>query len=127
MFLLLPVFALVLKLLYIRRNRYYVEHFVFGLHTHSFTYLLLTIALPLGGVLEALLMVWLFVYFYVAMLRFYGQGWFRTLVKYVLLSWIYLLIFTIVLTGTLIVAVLVGAVALLYALFMADRGGLFEG
>jgi hypothetical protein len=36
MFVLLPVFALILKLLYIRRRRFYAEHFVFLLHVHAF-------------------------------------------------------------------------------------------
>jgi hypothetical protein len=106
MFILLPVFALLLKLLYLRRDRYYVEHFVFGLHTHSFSYLVLTVMLLLGGWVEPLLMLWLVGYYYVAMKRFYGQGWFKTLVKYGLLFWTYSIMFGLVLTGTLIVAVL---------------------
>ena len=36
MFLLLPLFALLLKLLYIRSDRYYMEHLIVALHSHSF-------------------------------------------------------------------------------------------
>lgn len=47
-FLLLPVFALLLKLLYIRSGRSYVEHLIFGLHSHAFTYLVLLVLLVAG-------------------------------------------------------------------------------
>lgn len=93
MFILLPVFAAVLKLLYIRRGRYYAEHFVFLLHVHSFVYLLLTGLLLLrervAGWLELSLMAWLLVYIYLAIHRVYGQGWLKTFVKYWVLGWAY--------------------------------------
>jgi hypothetical protein len=93
MFLLLPVFAGVLKLLYIRRRRFYAEHFVFLLHVHSFVFLLATVMLllrPLGaGWLEALLTLWILVYIYLAMKRVYGQGWLKTFLKYWTLGWMY--------------------------------------
>ncbi len=42
MFFLLPAFAVSLKLLYWRARRLYVEHLIFLLHVHAFTFLLLT-------------------------------------------------------------------------------------
>jgi hypothetical protein len=93
MFVLLPVFAAVLKLLYIRRRRYYAEHFVFLLHVHSFVFLLATIMLLLrghaGAWVEAGLGIWILVYIYIAMMRFYAQGWIKTFVKYWILGWMY--------------------------------------
>lgn len=106
MFLLLPVFALLLKLLYVRRRRYYVEHFVFGLHTHAFSFLLLTVTLLMPDVFDAALLLWTVVYFYVAMKRFYGQGWLKTLAKYAILSAVYGIVFSLAMLGTLLVAVL---------------------
>lgn len=105
-FLLLPVFALLLKVLYLRRRRYYVEHFVFGLHTHAFSFLLLLPLLLVDGWIEVPLMLWMLVYFYVAMKRFYGQGWFRTLVKFSLLSFSYMIAFTFVVAGLFLFALL---------------------
>src|SRR5262249_55017795 len=32
----IPLFALVLKILYLWKKRYYIEHLVFALHTHAF-------------------------------------------------------------------------------------------
>ena len=101
-----PMFALLLKLLYVRRRRYYVEHFVFGLLTHAFSFLLLTVTLLMPDVFDAALLLWTVVYFYVAMKRFYGQGWLKTLAKYAILSAVYGIVFSLAMLGTLLVAVL---------------------
>ena len=98
MFVLLPVFALALKLLYVRRRRFYAEHFVFLLHTHAFVFLIFTAllitraAVSVPNWLIGLLFGWVAVYIYVAMKRVYGQGWFRTLLKYWALGWFYLIV-----------------------------------
>ena len=93
MFVLLPVFALVLKLLYIRRRRFYAEHFVFLLHVHSFVYILATLMLLLRrvvpGWIELALFGWILVYILLALKRVYGQGWLITLIKYWTLGWLY--------------------------------------
>lgn len=93
MFVLLPVFAGALKLLYLRRGRYYAEHFLFLLHTHAFLFLIFTVMLLARGWLSggpiALLLTWAVVYVYLAMKRVYGQGWLKTFVKYWTLGWTY--------------------------------------
>jgi hypothetical protein len=93
MFILLPVFAGVLKLLYIRRRRFYAEHFVFLLHVHSMVYILAVVMLLLRRYvavwLDLLLVGWILIYIFMAMKRVYGQGWFRTLIKYWILGWAY--------------------------------------
>ena len=86
-----PFLALWLKLLYVRRSRYYVEHFVFTLHTHAFIFVLYTLALilylafdwtnPFG--LSGLLVS---IYFYISLYRVYRQGWFKTFVKFSILG-----------------------------------------
>jgi hypothetical protein len=40
MFLMLPLFALILQILYLGSGHHYLQHLVFGLHFHSFVYLL---------------------------------------------------------------------------------------
>lgn len=105
MFLLLPVFAGILKLLYWRRGRLYVEHFVFALHLHAFTFLCFTIEATANvQVVEAVIALWICLYTYLAMYRVYGQGWFRTGVKYVTLGFAYMLVLSLALVATLIVA-----------------------
>jgi hypothetical protein len=95
LFVLLPVFAGFLKLLYLRSRRYYAEHVVFLLHTHAFVFLLFTLLLLM--VLLGLfrwwvippLTLWLMAYTYLAMLRVYRQGALKTLVKWGVLTWTY--------------------------------------
>jgi len=45
MLLIMPVVALMLKILYWRRKHYYVEHFIFSMHYHSFAFLLASLLL----------------------------------------------------------------------------------
>ncbi len=88
----------VLALLYWRQRRYYVEHFIFLLHQHSGTFLLLTLGLALDhfvhlGASWLLLFGWLGIALLIAMKRFYGQGWAKTTVKWMIYSFIYLFSF----------------------------------
>jgi hypothetical protein len=112
MFVLLPIFALVLKLLYLRRRRYYAEHFVFLLHTHAFAFLLFTAMIlaravyTLPGWLFMTLMGWASVYIFLALKRVYGQGWGKTLVKGWVLGWAYFALFVFSVPVALIVSFL---------------------
>lgn len=94
-FLLLPVFAFLLQILYIRRGRYYAEHFVFALHVHAFTFVIMTLIFVLPwGWLDAVLFWWLVAYVWLALKRVYVQGWVRTTLKWWLLGWLYFWVFS---------------------------------
>jgi hypothetical protein len=98
-FVALPLFALLLKLLYIRRRRMYVEHFVFALHFHAFAFLVATAMLLVPSELvSGFLWLWSMGYLWWAMRRVYRQGWVRTTLKFCILANAYfmVLIFTIV-------------------------------
>jgi hypothetical protein len=98
LFISLPVFALILKLLYVRRKQFfYADHAIFSIHHYILSFILLLFAFLLDTlfdmtglqVFEILLIVLLFVWpvhLYIAMLNFYKQGWFKTLVKFSLLN-----------------------------------------
>src|SRR5688572_22731318 len=106
-FLLLPLYALLLKLLYIRRKRYYVEHFIFALHVHAFAFvlfLLMTLVQNVGFA-TGLLFLWLMVYYWLALKRVYGQGWFRTTVKWFVLGQTYAIAVALGLFAALVAAV----------------------
>ncbi|HLL85506.1 MAG TPA: DUF3667 domain-containing protein [Longimicrobium sp.] len=107
MFLLLPFYAAILKLLYRRRDRLYAEHFVFALHVHAFSLLLFSLLL-LARPLPALrvLVLWAPVYAFLAMRRVYGQGLLKTSAKFVLLGASYLAAFLAGLFVTVVVAAL---------------------
>ena len=97
--LLLPLLAVVLKLLYIRRKIYYIEHLVFSLHVHSFIFICLFVATFVnifwGQTAELVWFILIFLiplYLYLAMRYFYGQGWFKTWVKFSIAGFMYLIL-----------------------------------
>ncbi len=90
-FVLVPVFALILKGLYFRRL--YVEHFVFALHVHAAAFLAFTVILLAAQRWVGLaLMAWLTVYAFHALRVAYGGGWWRTLGKMTLLGGAYFVV-----------------------------------
>lgn len=126
MFLFLPIFAVILKIFYAFSKRYYVEHLIFLLHNHSFIYIsiLLMIGLDISqdamigsesgfvqaigtafGWLHSLLSLWMLVYVFIAMKRFYQQGWGLTITKALALG----LIYNIMLVFGFVFAIAVGA------------------
>jgi len=106
MFLMLPAFALLLKVVYLFKRRLYVEHLIVALHSHAFLFLslllgtlihLLGVALKpqapwLGGPLNLLttaLWVWAPTYLLIMQKRVYRQGWPMTVLKYLFVGWCY--------------------------------------
>jgi hypothetical protein len=98
-FLLLPFFALLLRALW--WNRPYVEHLVFALHAHTVLYLGLGLVL-IGWTPLRVIGLWMpVIWFFLAVRRFYGDGWALTVVKTSLLGVldIFLLVATMMLTS----------------------------
>jgi hypothetical protein len=94
-FLLLPIFALILKLLYIRRDFYYSEHLVFSVFFYDFMFLVGIIGLLISMIswlewFSVVLVFLIFLYLYKAMRRVYGQRRFKTIIKFLLLNWIFI-------------------------------------
>ena len=86
LFFLLPVAALLLKLLYIRRKRVYLEHLVFSLHVHAFIFSLLVLtALFESRILVYAILVLSMFYLFLAMREVYRQSIAKTLSKLILL------------------------------------------
>ncbi len=102
--------ALVLKILYLRRKKYFVEHLVFTIHYHSFAFLIMSIVFLFVPVKEyyplingmALLLI--LIYLFWAMKRYYQQSFFKTLFKFLVLNFSYLFIFTLAFTLTIFVS-----------------------
>ena len=114
MFFLLPVFALLLKLLYLRSGRLYMEHFIFALHFHAFVFLaLLAVSLTdaagngwLDGVKGMLAYGSAVVYLFFALRRVYGQSRRKTAAKIGLLLFTYPMIGFTALLVVLLVTIL---------------------
>ena len=125
LFVLVPIFALMLKLAYAFKRRLYMEHLVVALHSHAFLCLALLLVLlvyalgqwlaPDGNLLpyvfgwsEGLLIAWMPVYLLLMQKRVYAQGWPMTLLKYCVLGTCY----TILLSVAVLVSIVIGLVAM---------------
>lgn len=103
--------SLVLSGLYFRQKRYFVEHFVFLLHLHSAVLLLFAVVLvmvKLTGIQWFLgpPVIFTLGYLFAAMKRFYGQNIWRTTIKWLLFSVIYVIGFVLFFLGGLMVVVM---------------------
>jgi hypothetical protein len=89
-FFLLPLFALLLKLLYIRRDFYYSEHLIFSVFFYDFLYLIGTIGLICSQIswlewMQPILFLLGSFYLYKSMRRVYHQRRAKTILKFSLL------------------------------------------
>lgn len=107
-FALMPVFALLLKLLYLGSGRRYGEHLLFALHTNAFAFLMLSLILLADGPVPSLgqvLFLWMMVYLPLAMRRVYGGGRIATFLRWVVLMLLHMLCIAAVIVGILFLAV----------------------
>jgi len=108
LFYLLPIFALLLKLLYVRRDYYYSEHLVFSIYYYNFFYLaasfyLLVDYIPyVGGLLTSALVIWALVYLPLGMKRMYQQSWRKTIFKYGIFLFAFFVCLMIGITGSML-------------------------
>ncbi|MFK3740423.1 DUF3667 domain-containing protein [Massilia sp. TN1-12] len=87
-FLLMPLFALYLKVLYLGSGRRYGEHLLFALHTNAFAFLMMALMrlVPNGfGLVTFALWIWLALYLPKAMRRVYGGGRVLTVLRWAVL------------------------------------------
>ncbi len=94
LFYLMPFFALILKLLYVRRDYYYSEHLVLTIYYYNFFYLagclmMLFNLVPALGFVSVLIGIWIYFYLLFAMKRMYGQGWGKTILKFILFTFLF--------------------------------------
>ncbi|WP_165967333.1 DUF3667 domain-containing protein [Luteimonas aestuarii] len=109
LFVLLPLFALMLKLAYVFKRRLYMEHLIVALHSHAFlclAILLMFVSMALRqwlapnagigrtvfGIIEVALWIWMPLYLLLMQKRVYGQGWPMTLLKYSVIGFCYFLL-----------------------------------
>ncbi|MEI7490434.1 MAG: DUF3667 domain-containing protein [Bacteroidota bacterium] len=94
-FLLIPVFALLLKLFYIRRKRLYFEHLIFSLHLHAFFFLFLILCMLIDFLIPVsflIILIVFLVYGFMALKKYYGQSFRKSLLKVTLITFSYLII-----------------------------------
>lgn len=81
----LPLMAFIMKLLYIRRRHYFVEHLIFQVHLHSVAFLFSAIGYYMinkfGGGPIAMAFILIFFFYFAAVKLYYKQGFFKTVIK----------------------------------------------
>lgn len=122
MLLMLPFWALFLKVIYLFGHRYYLEHLTVALHTHAFillTLMLVTLVSQVTGPLanstlwswlevignwvENLLLIWVLVYLLLIQKRFYQQRWPLTVLKFFVSGFVY---FALLITSFVIMVII---------------------
>jgi hypothetical protein len=100
----IPLFAFVLKILYVRCRIFYIDHLIYALHIHSFFYaavmliVLATIGLTrfasgaIAGWLITLLWIAFVTQIFLSIRFVYRQGWFLSIFKFLFGGFVYLMV-----------------------------------
>jgi hypothetical protein len=108
----IPLFAVVLKTLYVRRHIFYIDHLIYALHIHSFAYLatILIILATIGlnrvtsgasaGWIIALLWIIFAAQILQSIRRVYRQGWLMSIFKFFFGGFAYLMVLCVALAAT---------------------------
>lgn len=94
LFLLLPIFALLLYLLHRRSGYYYTEHLVFALYFHTVAFLFIGIRMLIGqfmdiGILSPAVIIFVAFYLVWAVRTVYGKPWSRSILNIFVLLFLY--------------------------------------
>ncbi|PZR78787.1 MAG: hypothetical protein DLM52_02365 [Chthoniobacterales bacterium] len=114
----IPVFAFILKVLYLRQRRFYVEHLIYALHIHTFAYVavVVTTLLAMGaarwlpgarGWIIGLLATAAVVQIFLSIRRVYRQGWVFSTFKLLLGAVAYLVILVVATGATAFITLIV--------------------
>jgi hypothetical protein len=121
LFVLMPLFALLLKVFFIFKRRLYMEHLIVALHSHAFVFmsiLLLTLAgLARGWAADAApwlvpplrwamiaMAWWLPIYLFLMQKKVYRQGWFFTTLKYCAIGLCYTVMITLGVSAAFVIS-----------------------
>jgi hypothetical protein len=119
----MPLFALMLKVAYFFRRRLYMEHLIVALHSHAFIALALSLVMGFSWLQEllgvssgwlgnlfgwgiGLTSAWIPVYLLLMQKRVYGQGWLITLLKFGVLGFLYAILLGLAMAAAILVGLL---------------------
>jgi Protein of unknown function (DUF3667) len=106
LFALMPLFALLMKLVYLNRRMTYGEHIVFALHLHAIWLLVLLATTLTPKIISDWLLFAVPMYALLSMRRVYGGRWWTTLLRAGCISLLYLIAIVIALTVVSVIALL---------------------
>jgi Protein of unknown function (DUF3667) len=113
----IPLFALVLKVLYVRKRVFYIDHLVYALHIHSFAYLaiilIVLITIGLNRTIPGIFANWMIAVLWIAFAteiflsirRVYRQDWFFTVFKFFLGGFAYFIVLTVAFAMTFFITI----------------------
>ena len=108
----IPLFAFVLKVLYVRRRIFYIDHLIYALHIHTFFYtgIMLIVFATMGlnrvapatlaGWVIALLWITFVVQIWLSIRYVYRQGWFLSTFKFFVGGFVYMIVLFLALAAT---------------------------
>jgi hypothetical protein len=115
LFLILPIFALLLKVMYVFKRRLYMEHLIVALHSHSYLCLSILLLIGLGAIgervqalakateiLAVVAGIWMPVYLYIMQKKVYRQGYILTTLKFGVIGVLYTILLSFGLVATMI-------------------------
>jgi hypothetical protein len=110
MFVLIPLMAIILKLLYWRKRIYYLFHLVFTLHIHSFIFLfwsfifLINFIITIPDWINTFGYIIIGTYLFLAFRKAYPEHWLKRLLKFTTYLFVYLLTLLIGLVSSFIIS-----------------------
>jgi hypothetical protein len=112
MFIMIPIWAMLLRLFYIRRKWQFMEHLIFSFHIHSFIFFVWGLVMAFSSVGHLVVRMWtmlaiLTVYIYLAFYKVYEQGFIKTFFKMFLSFFVYIIVLSLVLTFGLMLSLLI--------------------
>jgi hypothetical protein len=112
-----PLFAFILKLLYLFRRMFYIDHLIYALHIHSFAYLsslvIIGVAFGLNRLLPALepfalaaMITTVVVQIFFSIRKVYRQGWIMSVLKFFVGGFVYFIVINLSLAATVFVTLI---------------------
>ena len=107
MFIMLPMFALLMKIVYL--DRLYFDHLIFSLHLHSVAYVILAMMLPLEAlasrhivllIMQVVPFVYFLAHFVLAVRRVYQSKWLVVVFKSAIVLFAYMIVVSVVIENT---------------------------
>lgn len=95
LFSLMPVFAFILYLFYIRRKIFYVDHLIHAFHLHSAIFLILSLQMLIELLIDVdtfFLTLLIPLYYFISLKKVYLQSWRKTIFKGISIGFCYLIL-----------------------------------
>lgn len=116
----IPLFAFILKVLYARQRRFYVEHLIYALHIHTFAYVAVVVVTLLAmaaagwlpgaqGLIIGVLITAAAAQVFLSIRRVYRQGWFLSTFKFLIGGIAYFVVLILAVGATAFITLLLPA------------------